>query len=203
MDILKKINKTIIRGVKDIYNAKVISIAKSEVQQDGSISSTKIFAIATVGSNLEDVLENPYIDKYRTQTDSIKEFESMYGIEATREKIIREIRKAMNSDDVVRMHTGVFSDEMCYGGSCTSIQKTGLQVREANNITLRLSFQSPIQVIENAAINNVTDEISGISGPLVTGLAPSIGSAYNNVFMNEEFVQDYMKNLSKKIEDEL
>lgn len=200
-DLVKKINATVIRGVKNITYAKVITIAKSSIDTDGSISNSQVFGISTIGSNLEDVLENPYIDKYRTQTDSIKEFEDMYGVEATREKIIREIRKTMNSADVVRAHTSVFADEMVYGGLSTSIQKTGLQVREMSNVTLRLSFQSPIQVIENAAVNGLVDQISGTSGPLVMGQAPNIGTCYNNVSINESFVEKYFANLSADIDD--
>ena len=202
-EIAKKINNTVIRGIKNITYAKVESIAQSEINPDGSITPTKIWAITTVGSNLEEVIENPYVDKYRTQTNSIKEFESMYGIEATREKIIREIRKAMNSGDVIIPHTSLFASEMTYSGTVTSIQKTGLSIREANNITLRLSFQAPIQVIEDAAINNITDEIGGISGSLCVGETPSIGSTYNNVAIDEEFIREFISDRQKNIEDEL
>lgn len=202
-DLVKKINNTIIRGVKNITYAKVVPVAKSEVNPDGSISNSQVYAISTIGSNLEDVLENPYVDKYRTQTDSIKEFEDMYGIEATREKITREIRKNMNSDNVIREHTGIFSSEITYAGVSSSIQKTGLQLRELNNVTLRLSFQSPIQVLENAAVNGLVDSIAGVSAPLVLGTAPLIGTTFNNCSINEEFVENYFKNLSKDIDEEL
>jgi DNA-directed RNA polymerase II subunit RPB1 len=202
-NLIKKINACIIRGISGITYTEVIHVAKSEVNSDGSISSTKVYGIRTSGSNLEDVLDNPYIDKYRTQTDSISEFEAMYGIEATREKIIREIRKTMTSDDVILAHTSIFADEMTFSGHLSGIQRTGLQLREMNNVTLRLSFQSPIQVIENAAQNGLVDNISGISGPLCVGQAPSVGTTYNNVSINEAFIQDYMKNLGKNIEDEL
>lgn len=203
LDLVKKISKTVIRGVKGITYTEVTHVARSEIQEDGSVMSTKIYSITTLGTNLEDVLDNPYVDKYRTQTNSISEFEEMYGIEATRQKIITEIRKNMSSDNVIREHTSIFSDEITYSGRCLPIQKTGLQVRELNNVTLRLSFQSPIQVIEHAAINNITDTISGISGPLINGQAPRIGTLYNDVFINEKFVEDHMRNLGKSIEDEL
>ncbi len=203
LDLAGKISKTVIRGVKGITYTEVMHIAKSEVQEDGSISTTKVYGITTLGTNLEDVLENPFVDKYRTQTNSVTEFEEMYGIEAARQKIITEIRKTMSSDDVTREHTSVFGDEMTYSGRLSSIQKTGLQIREANNITLRLSFQSPIQVIENAAVNNITDTIGGISGPLINGQCPSLGTTYNGVFIDENFVENYLKNLGQNIEDNL
>src|SRR6185436_5079841 len=112
----------------------------------------------------------------------------MYGIEATREKIIREIRKTMDSDDVTRKHTSVFADEMCYAGKQSSIQKTGLQIREMNNISLRVSFQSPIQVLEHAAANGLVESINSVSAPLINGQTPNIGTCYNNVSIDEQFV---------------
>jgi hypothetical protein len=68
-----------------------------------------------------------------------------------------------------------------------------------NNVTLRLSFQSPIQVIENAAIDGLIDKIGGISGPLIMGSAPNIGTTYNKIILSETF----MNNQSKNIDDEL
>jgi riboflavin biosynthesis pyrimidine reductase len=72
-----------------------------------------------------------------------------------------------------------------------------------NNVTLRLSFQSPIQVIENAATDGLIDRISGISGPLILGTSPNIGTTYNQTILNEQFIDDYHKNTSNKIDDEL
>lgn len=202
-DLVKKINRTIIRGIKNITYAQVIQIAKSEILDDGSISSTQVFGIKTVGSNLEDVLDNPYVDKQRTQTDSIKEFEAMYGIEATREKITREIRKTMDSDNVTRIQTSIFSSEMTSGQESTSIMRSGLQQREHGNVSLRLSFQSAIQVIENAAVNGLVDNIGGISAHLIVGQSIGFGTAYNNCSINEEFVEESYKNLSADIDNEL
>lgn len=202
-DLVKKINSTIIRGVKGITYAKVVPVAMSSINDDGSISNSQVYGISTIGSNLEEVIENPYVDKYRTQTDSIKEFEEMYGIEATREKLMREIRKTMNSDSVTRSHTSLFVDEMSYGPTATSVQRTGLQAREMNNVLLRLSFQSPIQVIENAAVNGLVDKVSGVSASLVMGQCSNVGTTWNNVGINEKFVENYFKNLSTSIDDEL
>jgi DNA-directed RNA polymerase beta' subunit len=201
IDIAKKIAKTVIRGIKGITYTEVMSIPKSEVQPDGSIKSDKVFVISTIGTNLEEVLDHPCVDMYRTQTNSIAEFEEMFGIEAARHKIILEIRSNMPSDDIIRTHTSIFADEMVYSGRVTSIQKTGLQARDINNVALRLSFQSPVQVIENAALNNLVNPIEGVSAPLICGQTPRIGTVFNNVSINEEFVQQQYRSLNKAIDD--
>jgi DNA-directed RNA polymerase II subunit RPB1 len=199
INIMNELKQTVIRGIINIQSTNVIKIAKSKIADDGSISNNIIYGIETVGSNLEEVLDNPYVDIYKTQTDSIKEFEMIFGIEATRNKIIIELQKALNLN--IEQCT-IFADEMTYTGSVTSIQRTGLQKREMSNVMLRLSFQSPIQVMENAAVDGLIDKISGISGPLMTGTAPNIGTTYNKVLVSEKFINEY-HNTSDKLDNEL
>jgi DNA-directed RNA polymerase II subunit RPB1 len=201
IELMNEMRKTVIRGVRGIKSTDVINLVKSYVDDEGAISTKITYGIATNGSNLEDIMDNEYIDRYRSQTDSILEFESMFGIEAARHKIINELRKEMS--DVSKEHCTIYADEMTYSGHVTSIHRTGLQKREMNNVTLRLSFQSPIQVIENAATDGLIDKISGISGPLIMGSSPNIGTTYNKLIINEQFVDEYHKTKGKKINDQI
>ena len=92
---------------------------------------------------------------------------------------------------------------MTYTGRVTSIHRTGLQKREMSNVTLRLSFQSPVQVVENAAVDGLIDKIGGISGPLIMGTAPNIGTTYNKIIANEQFIRDFGATRSAAIDDML
>lgn len=199
--LMQEIRKTVIRGVRGIKSTDVVNVVKSIVNEDGSITTKITYGISTMGSNLEDILNNQFIDRYRSQTDSVIEFESIFGIEAARHKIINELRKEMS--DISKEHCTIYADEMTYSGHVTSIHRTGLQKREMNNVTLRLSFQSPIQVIENAATDGLIDKISGISGPLILGTSPNIGTTYNKVILNEAFIDEYYKTQTKRIDEEL
>ena len=199
--LMQTIRATVIRGIKGIKSTDIVNVVRSIINEDGSISTKVTYGIATMGSNMEDILDNPYLDIYRCQTDSIIEFEAIFGIEASRNKIINELRKTMS--DISNEHCSIYADEMTYSGHVTSIHRTGLQKREMNNVTLRLSFQSPIQVIENAATDGLIDKISGISGPLILGTSPNIGTTYNKIIVSENFVDTYNTTLSKDIDDEL
>lgn len=201
VNTMNNIKFTVIRGVKGINSTDVINIVRSITNSDGSITTKITYGITTIGSNMEEILDNPYLDIYRCQTDSIIEFEMMFGIEAARHKIINELRKEMS--DISKEHCSIYADEMTYSGHITSIHRTGLQKREMNNVTLRLSFQSPIQVIENAATDGLIDKIGGISGPLILGTSPNIGTTYNKIIVNENFINNYNTNMSKDIDDEL
>ncbi len=195
----KALENVIVRGVKDILATNVIDITKNILLPDGSYQLKKIYGIYATGSNTTDVLSNSYIDPYRTQSDSIEEIERVYGITAARNKIINEMMIAL--DGLNRIHCSIFADEMCYSGQVTNIQKTGLQKRENANITLRVSFQTAIQVLQDAAINGLTDHISGISGPLVLGTNPNIGTTYNSVVVNRQFLEENSKALEATFDD--
>ena len=69
------------------------------------------------------------------------------------------------------------------------------------NVTLRLSFQTTVQVIQDAAINGLVDHIGGVSGPLIMGTNPKIGTTYNSVFVNEEFIQSNVKKIEDMLDD--
>lgn len=201
LEHMKKLKNLVIRGVRGIKSTGVVTLAKSFLQKDGSIVTGGIFGIDTAGSNLEAILENPYIDPYRTQCNSLVEFEEIFGIEAGRNKIINELRTTMST--VSKVHSTIYADEMSYSGKITSIQRTGLQQREMSNVTLRLAFQSPVQVIENAATDGLIDRVSGISGPLIMGTVPKIGTMYNKVLVNENFIRENARKMEESIEDEL
>lgn len=197
--VTNEIKKVIVRGVANIVGTSIMDVMKNEVLPDGSLSMKKVYAIYASGSNMTDILSNPYIDPYRTQSDSIEEMQRVFGITAARNKIINEMMTAL--DGLNRIHCSVFADEMCYAGQVSNIQKTGLQKRENANVTLRLSFQTAIQVIQDAAIHGLVDNISGISGPLVMGTNPNIGTTYNKVIVNRQFIEENAKTLESVADD--
>jgi len=197
--LIKSLRNIIVRGISGIISTSVTEIITNVEQADSSLKREKIYGIAAVGSNISEVLSNPYVDSYRTQSDSITEIERVFGIVAARHKIINELTGMLKG--LSRIHSSIFADEMTYSGAVTSIQKAGLQKREMANITLRLSFQTPVQVIQNAAIDGLTDVITGISGPLVLGATPLCGTTYNTISVNEEFVRENVQTLDNVIND--
>jgi len=194
-----ELKKVVVRGIRNIIGSIVVDVLKNEVKPDGSIDKTKTYAILSAGTNMKDIISNQYIDPYRTQSDSIEEIQRIFGVNAARNKIINEMIIAL--EGLSRIHCSVFADEMCYAGVVSNIQKTGLQKRENANVTLRISFQTVIQVIQNSAIHGLTDRIGGVSGPLIMGTNPNIGTTFNQVVVNEDFIKENMANAADIIEN--
>lgn len=184
--------ESIIRGVNNIINTNVIKMLRNRISGDGSIvKNDNIYVISTNGTNLRGIFTNKFVDVYNVQTDAIREVEKSLGIEAARQKIISELR---NIIDICYMsHYLMYADEMTYTGKVTSVERSGLSTREAGNILLRIGFSSPIQTLEEAALNSSEDTITGVTAPLLVGSTPRIGTLYNKFIMNSDFIRKNVK----------
>lgn len=177
----------IIRGVKDLTYTSVDTVNRSRINQDGSVSNHKEFVIRVNGSNLVGVLDNTELDVIRSDTDSILEIARVYGIEAARQKLIAELKE--NIGGLNHRHYVLFGDEMTYTGTVTGIQKTGLTRREHDNVMLRASDKSPVQILSEAAVNGMVDNLRGLSAPLMVGKLPRVGTLYNTLIINKSFIE--------------
>lgn len=189
-DLLDTLHNTIIRGVDKILSAKVTKLMRHEVSDDGSLQRTQNkFCIQTLGTNMADMFKVAAIDPYQIQTDAIDEIQKVLGIEAARQKLFTSIRN-LGAGGLNMHHVSIYVDEMTYLGYVTSVEKQGLSKREKNNILLRMGFSSPVQSLEDAAVNAMKDPVQGITSPLLIGDVPrSIGTAYNSFHINENMVK--------------
>lgn len=188
--VATEIIDTIIRGVEGIINTRVVKLARSHVDESGAVVTRDIYAINTTGTNFRGILHNHMIDGLRVQTDAIMEVYRMLGVEAARQKIISELRKLSPTN---HHHYLVYADEMTRTGRVTGIERGGLSVREADNYLLRIGFSSPIQTLEEASINGITDEVTGVTAPLLVGSIPMIGTLYNHIQMDPEMIRANVK----------
>lgn len=187
--------KTNIRGVENILSTSIDKVVRSYVKDDGSIGKKDILTISTVGTNLQNIVYNPYIDPYQTQSNSIIEIQKMFGIEAARTAIIVQMRNMMSG--VQDPHYIIFANEMSHTGVVTSIEKSGLEQREPTNTLLHISNSHSVQYIEAASINNIeANAYQSLSSSLMLGSTPNTCSNYNQVLLNESFLKDNVLNLS-------
>jgi len=178
---------TIIRGINGILSAKAEKIIRNKVNNDGSIvRDDNIWGIITAGTNMDGAFSNPFVDKYGIITDAIQEVYHTLGVEAARHQIKIGLRSLIECD---HRHYSIYADEMTRTGRVTSIESSGLKKREANNILLRMGFSSPMATIEEAAVNSMQDDVSGITAPLLLGSVPRLGTLYNHFVVNSEFVR--------------
>jgi DNA-directed RNA polymerase beta' subunit len=190
---------TVIRGVSNINVTNVVKGRRSYVADDGSIQTKSIYMIRTSGTNLSKIMENPYLDISKCQTDSIKEVEEIYGIEAARHKLRTELEKLM--DGMSQSHYSIYADEMASTGRVTGVSKTGLEKREPKNVLLRASYSFMNQALKFAATNTRKSTVYGMSAPLMLGRSPYVGSTWNSVAVDHDFIRDNVQNIEDILDD--
>lgn len=188
--LMTDILETPIRGIKRIIRASVEKRNKYVVSDDNGYSISEQYVINTNGTNLYNVLlYNQAFDTSRIVSNSIPDTYDVYGIEAARVKIINETRATIKSSNVNMRHLYIYADERTRTGRVTSIERGGMAAREHNNILLRASHQDPIRNLIDAAMNNIKSNVYGIGAPQILGMTPKIGSIYNSIVIDEDFVQ--------------
>jgi len=182
-----------VRGVPGIIGTQVAKMDKHHMRMpDGGLKEQKIYYITTTGTNMEAILKLPYFDHNYTQSDSIQEVYRICGIAAANTKIVQELTAVVvDKCDVAHRHYTVYADEMTFSGLVTSIDRYGSAKRDAP-IMLRISDSSPLAVIEESALLNAKDRLSGVSPPIMLGKNPRVGDLYNSFLLNESFIRKRM-----------
>lgn len=197
-DVKQQLFDTTIRGIEGIVNAFAVPIMRSKINEDGAVTSDDIYGIATIGTNLDGVLGLRDIDHNGVLTSAIQEIASVYGIEAARRANTNELHGLV--DKCAYRHNMIYSDVMTSTGKVTSIGLSGVKSRETKNILLRVGFSSPITALEEAAIHAVESQVGGVTGSLLVGTVPNIGTTYNSFHINEEFVRANVKKTEDLLE---
>jgi len=183
---------TVIRGVEGVLYASPTEIIRHEIDDSGAITRVKgLQGITTSGTNMYQIICNKFVDAYKIQSDSVDETYQLFGIEAARKRVISELRALVK--DLNHRHYMIYADEMSYTGRITSIERAGLSKREQNNILLRLGSSAPIQVLEEAARDNIVNPVSGMTASFLLGVAPKMGTLNSTFHLNENMIAENIK----------
>lgn len=159
-----KIKEIVVRGIKGINRAVVIK------DKDENF-------IRAAGFNIVSVLEHPAVDTTRVYTNNLKEIEKVYGIEAARNAIIREIKQVMDMQKLyvdVR-HIMLIADAMCFSGSVKSIGRHGLSGGRVG-VLARAAFEETIKHLVNAAAHAEDDNLIGVTENIIVGQTVPVGT---------------------------
>ncbi len=166
----------------------MVDIKVKSQDANGAITAKTEYIVITSGSNLIKVMMLSGVDKYNVFTTNIPEYYEILGIDTIRKVILTELLNAMAGASPI--HYGIYADEMTSAGIVTPISNAGLAVQERSNVLLRTSFQTPLQILQQAAIDNVEQRVFGVSSALMLGVAPKVGTLYNELVVDTRFIKD-------------
>ena len=182
----KLMDNLVIRGIDGINNVTL--------RQDIRGGSKKDWLIDTAGSNIIDTILHPEVDKYRTFSNDIHEMYSIFGIEAARHTLIREIREVMDeASEIDPRHVHLLADMMTTKGVLIPIDRNGMKLTDVGPLA-KCSFEEADQQLYKAAIFGETDGITGVSSNIILGQAPPCGTGTVHVKLHEEYFNDLMLN---------
>jgi len=133
--------------------------------------------INTEGSNLIAMREYAHIiDVNRTLTNDIVAMLHLYGVEAARATIIREMHGVFSGHgiSVDQRHLNLIADTMTKGGGFTPFNRIGLK----GNVSpfMKMSFETTVGFLKDAVLERDWDELKNPSARIVVGKLGGIGT---------------------------
>ncbi|MEM2478593.1 MAG: DNA-directed RNA polymerase subunit A' [Candidatus Pacearchaeota archaeon] len=146
----EKLKSMIIGGIPDITQIFITKRGKD-------------YVILTAGSNLREVIKVKGVDPDRTITNDIYEMAEVFGIEAARECIIREVKNVLKKQgiEINERHIKLVADVMTMSGEIKGVTRTGI-IEDKKSILARASFEIPIRQFVRATLAGIRDEMISV-----------------------------------------
>ncbi|KAF2676541.1 DNA-directed RNA polymerase I subunit RPA1 [Lentithecium fluviatile CBS 122367] len=139
--------------------------------------------VVTEGSNLTAMREFPHIiDTSRLFTNDIVSMLHLYGVEACRACIVREMHAVFKGHgiSVDHRHLHLIADVMTKGGGFTPFSRIGLK----GNVSpfMKMSFETTVGFLREAVLERDWDELRNPSARIVVGALGRVGTGAFDVF---------------------
>ena len=163
--VLNDITLKGIDGIRDISMDEQRVINFNE--DNGEMKVEKEFVVTTTGINLERLKYMKGINNSRIRVNDIYTVYRNYGIEATRQILIKEYMEVLG-DKLTNTHLSLLVDMMTHNGDITSIDRHGLSKLDSDPCA-KASFEQTMDHFINAAIFNERDTMKSISSNIMLG----------------------------------
>ncbi|MGC8647978.1 MAG: DNA-directed RNA polymerase subunit A'' [Candidatus Micrarchaeia archaeon] len=190
-----KTARTAFVNIRDLRIAGVpnISHAIVEKKEDGTLF------ITTVGSNIKGVLEIEGINKDRVYSNNIMEVFEVYGIEAARNIIARELSSTIKEEGFTTSfrHLSLVADAMTFYGAVKGVGRHGVAGMK-DSVFAKAAFEETVKHFVNAAIEGKVDKLSGVAENILIGKQISVGTGFVKLAVKKEDLQKIKAKSSKK-----
>jgi DNA-directed RNA polymerase II subunit RPB1 len=179
------LNNIVLRGVKKINKVIMRKVKDNLVEKAGSYVKEDIWVLDTIGTNLLDVLGLDYIDKSRTVSNDIMEIYNTLGMEAARQCIYNELIEVLEFDGsyINAHHISMLCDRMTFSHKLISIYRHGINNDDIGPIA-KASFEETPEMFLKAARHAELDTLRGISANVMCGQEGLFGTASFQVVLD-------------------
>ncbi|QUC20783.1 uncharacterized protein UV8b_05024 [Ustilaginoidea virens] len=172
-------------GIPKVLMLNIVheAVRKTVIQQIAGVGSCTLVdekgerVIHTSGVNLRAMQRySDFIDPHRIQTNDIGAVLSVYGVEACRNNIVRELSGVFGSHgiQVDNRHLNLIADYMTRNGDFTAFSRMGLK----GNVSpfTKMSFETTLAFLKDAVLDGDWDDLTTPSSRLVMGRLGMVGT---------------------------
>jgi DNA-directed RNA polymerase II subunit RPB1 len=184
-----------LRGVAGVERAFINEKDNVRILEDGSLHQSKSdprckeWVLETSGSSLSEVLAIPGVDATRTYSNQFIEVFEVFGIEAARTAVLRELTQVLAFDGsyVNHRHLALLVDVMTVRGYLTPVTRHGIN-RADNGALMRCSFEETVEILLDAAAFGELDDCRGVSENLILGQMAPAGTGEFDVYLDQNML---------------
>ena len=185
-----------LRGVPGVDRAFLTQGTRLVQLEDGSEVINKTderciqWYLDTSGSALREVLTVPGVDASRTYSNNLWQIVEVFGIEAARAALVRELTNVLAFDGsyVNHRHIALLGDVMTYRGFISAVTRHGIN-RADTGALMRCSFEETVEILLDAAATGELDDCRGISENVMLGQTAPMGTGDFDVLLDPKMLE--------------
>ncbi|CAD6501492.1 BgTH12-01744 [Blumeria graminis f. sp. triticale] len=185
-----------LRGVPGIERAFLNKETKLITTPEGGLLASKTddrcqeWYLDTSGTALAQVLTVPGVDTTRTYSNHFIQIFEVFGIEATRSALMRELTQVLAFDGsyVNHRHLALLVDVMTSRGHLMAITRHGIN-RADTGALMRCSFEETVEILLEAAAVGELDDCRGISENVMLGQLAPMGTGELDVLLDPKMLE--------------
>jgi DNA-directed RNA polymerase II subunit RPB1 len=193
-----------LRGVPGVERAFLTKGNRLVELPDGSELSVKDdprctqWFLDTSGSSLRGVLAVEGVDPSRTSSNDLWQIVEVFGIEAARSALVKELTNVLAFDGsyVNHRHIALLVDVMTYRGSISAVTRHGIN-RADTGALMRCSFEETVEILLEAAATGELDDCRGISENVMLGQMAPMGTGNFDVFLDPKMLETVISDNSR------
>ena len=200
-NMIKVFEKIIIKGVNNINSVSMFKDIHNYVYENNSCIKKEEWVLDTSGVNLIEILRFPGVDSTRTYSNDIYEIFEIFGIEAARLILLRELRDVIVASDYVNFrHLSLLCDIMTTRGNLMSIDRFGINRGNIGPLA-KCSFEETTDQLFKAAIFGENDKLLGVSSNIMMGQIPPCGTGDSDIIIDESKLIDIKGEPREELDD--
>ena len=187
-----------LKGVPGISKVFIVKQDKSTRRFDpetGEWDTLKEYVLETDGTNLKDVLAVDGVDVSRTLSNNCVEVFRVFGIEAARGSLLKEIRNVIEFDGsyVNYRHLALLVDIMTSQGTLMAITRHGIN-RTNQGALMRCTFEETVEILMEAASMGDMDDCKGVGQNVLLGQMAPMGTGSFELNLDVDMLKDVVVN---------